>query len=79
MFLTDAGSMKSSLVRQLRSPLLWEDSIKAIADSGIKTFLEVGPGKVLSGLIKRIDPTTSVHNVEDLKTLDKVLTELEGL
>src|SRR4030043_129169 len=73
-FLDNVESIKTSLVRQISSPLLWEDSIIAIADSGIDTFIEVGPGKVLSGLIKRIVPEARVLNVEDLKSLEKTLS-----
>lgn len=76
LFLTNVESIKSSLIRQLNSPLLWEDSIKAIIDSGIEIFIEVGPGKVLSGLIKRIDPKVNVLNVEDDASLEKTLSSL---
>jgi len=75
-FLKDIGDIKSSLIRQLSSPLLWEDSVRSIVSSGIGTFVEVGPGKVLSGLIKRIDASVKVLNVEDMKSLDMALTEL---
>src|SRR4030042_1573183 len=68
-FINSVEDVKSSLVRQLNSPLLWEDSIKAIASSGADAFVEVGPGKVLSGLIKRIEPSAKILNVEDLKSL----------
>ena len=73
-FLDNIESIKTSLVRQISSPLLWEDSIIAIANSGIDTFIEVGSGKVLSGLIKRIVPETRVLNVEDVKSLEKTLS-----
>jgi [acyl-carrier-protein] S-malonyltransferase len=76
LFINTVEDVKSSLVRQINSPLLWEDSIKAISNSGADAFVEVGPGKVLSGLIKRIDPSARILNVEDLKSLDKTLTEL---
>jgi len=76
MFLNTVGDIKSSLIRQLNNPLLWEDSIKAITESGIDTFVEVGPARVLSGLIKRIVPSARVYNVEDIKSLNKTLTEL---
>jgi [acyl-carrier-protein] S-malonyltransferase len=74
IFLNDGDSVKKSLVRQLNNPLLWEDSIKAIFDSGIDTFIEVGPGKVLSGLIKRIEPSAKTFNVEDIKSLENTLS-----
>ncbi|HUO77782.1 MAG TPA: ACP S-malonyltransferase, partial [Thermodesulfovibrionales bacterium] len=76
MFLNNVESIKGSLVRQLSSPLLWEDSIRVIADSGVDTFVEVGPGKVLSGLIKRIEETAKTFHVEDIKSLEKTLAEL---
>lgn len=76
-FLTDEQLLKKSLVRQLSHPLLWEDSVRAIMDSGITTFLEVGPGKVLSGLIKRIDASATVFNVEDMDSLEKTLAVLK--
>jgi len=76
MFLTAKESIKNSLIRQLNNPLLWEDSIRVIADSGIDTFIEVGPGKVLSGLIKRIEPSAKIFNVEDEKSLNNTLSSL---
>jgi [acyl-carrier-protein] S-malonyltransferase len=76
MFLDNIKNIKASLIRQISSPLLWEDSIRAIADSGIETFIEVGPGKVLSGLIRRIVPEVRVLNVEDLKSLEKTLSQI---
>ncbi len=65
MFLQTLDSIKASLVKQLDSPLLWEDSIQAIINSGIRQFIEVGPGKVLTGLIRRIDPSVKVLNTDD--------------
>jgi [acyl-carrier-protein] S-malonyltransferase len=65
-FLKIAEEIKPSLIRQLNSPLLWEDSIKAIYASGIDTFIEVGPGKVLTGLIKRIVPEAKISSADSL-------------
>ncbi len=75
-FLKDADSIKDSLVRQLNSPLLWEDSIRLMVESGVDTVIEVGPKKVLAGLIKRIDGTVKIYNVEDTKTLEDTLKVL---
>src|SRR4030043_852438 len=77
MFLNDRDSIKNSLIRQLNNPLLWEDSIRAIADSGVDTFIEVGPGKVLTGLIKRIEPSAKAFNVEDMKSLENTLASIK--
>lgn len=75
-FLTRAEDIKLSLIRQLSNPLLWEDSVKAIKDSGVDTFIEVGPGKVLSGLIKRIVQEAKICNVEDIKSLENTLSSI---
>src|SRR4030043_885893 len=77
MFLNDRDSIKNSLIRQLNNPLLWEDSIRAIADSGVDTFIEVGPGKVLTGLIKQIEPSAKAFNVEDMKSLENTLASIK--
>lgn len=78
MFLNNVESIKGSLVRQLSSPLLWEDSIRVIVDSGVETFVETGPGRVLSGLIKRIEDRAKTFNVEDMKSLEKTLEALRS-
>lgn len=76
LFLDTVESIKISLVKQLNSPLLWEDSIRHMAASGIDTFIEVGPGKVLSGLIKRIVPEAKILNVGDTESLNKTVEAL---
>ncbi|MBS1235112.1 MAG: malonyl CoA-acyl carrier protein transacylase [Nitrospirae bacterium] len=78
IFLTSAERIKTSLVNQLNSPLLWEDSIRNMVETGIDTFIEVGPGKVLSGLIKRIEPSVKLYNVEDSASLKRTLEELKA-
>jgi [acyl-carrier-protein] S-malonyltransferase len=75
-FLSDVDAIGASLVRQLSSPLLWEDSIRKIAVSGVDLFIEAGPGKVLTGLIKRIVPEKKVMHVEDTKSLETALSSL---
>jgi [acyl-carrier-protein] S-malonyltransferase len=56
--------IKENLVRQIYSPVLWDDSMKFILSEGIKTFYEIGPGKVLKGLMRKIDPNVEVYNIE---------------
>ncbi len=74
IFLNTVDSIKASLVKQLDSPLLWEDSIRNMVDSGIDTFIEVGPGKVLTGLIKRIDSSVKTYYTD--QGIDRVIQEL---
>ncbi len=75
-FLRTAAELKPSLIRQISSPLYWEDSVRKMADDGCDTFIEIGPGKVLSGLVKRIAKDAKVLNVEDRKTMSDALLTL---
>jgi [acyl-carrier-protein] S-malonyltransferase len=72
--LTKASDIQASLVRQLPSSVLWEDSVRTMAAMGVTTFVEVGPGTVLSGLIKRILPDVMTLNVNDPKSLEATRT-----
>ncbi|MDD4237708.1 MAG: ACP S-malonyltransferase [Desulfotomaculaceae bacterium] len=65
--------VKASLIRQVSSPVRWEESVRRLVASGIQTFVEVGPGKVLSGLIKKTSREALIYNMEDLASLEKVL------
>ncbi len=65
---TDAVAIKEALSRQMTSSVLWQQSVEKMLEAGVKTFVEVGPGRVLSGLIRRIDKKTRVLNVEDEKS-----------
>ncbi len=75
-YLRTAGEVRPSLIRQISSPLYWEDSIKNMAADGCDTFVEIGPGKVLSGLVKRIAKDAKVLNVEDQKSMSDTLNSL---
>ncbi len=75
-FLRSPGELRSSLVKQISAPLFWEDSINAMAAEGFDTFIEIGPGKVLSGLVKRIAKNAKVLNVEDVKSMNDTLSSI---
>jgi [acyl-carrier-protein] S-malonyltransferase len=75
-FISDAEEIRKSLVRQLSQSVLWEDCVRTISSNGISTFIEAGPGKVLSGLIKRIEPGARTFNVEHMESLNKTLSEM---
>jgi [acyl-carrier-protein] S-malonyltransferase len=64
--------VKGLLVTQVSSPVRWEESMRRMIDHGIERMVEIGPGKVLSGLMKRIDPKIKMGNVEDIETLKKI-------
>ena len=61
--------IRDLLRKQIMSPVLFEDSINHMLDQGIDTFIELGPGKTLSGFVKKIDKKANVYNIEDLDTL----------
>jgi [acyl-carrier-protein] S-malonyltransferase len=60
---TDTAKIKDALLRQLYMPVRWTESIRLLIQNGVDTITEVGPGKVLSGLNKRIDKTLNLKNV----------------
>ena len=69
----DSEQLKQLLIEQLYSPVLWEDSVRTMLSEGVTHFIECGPGKVLSGLIKKIDRTAVVLSVYDEQTLQEVI------
>lgn len=70
--LISSKEIRSSLKKQVSEPVLWERSIRNIIEQGMSIFIEIGPGKVLSGLVKRIDNGVRVFNIEDRKSLEQV-------
>lgn len=71
-----AQDIRASLVRQLPSSVRWEESVQKMVQMGVTTFLEIGPGTVLTGLVKRIAPGAATLNVHDPKSLEATLTAL---
>ncbi|HEX3015118.1 MAG TPA: ACP S-malonyltransferase [Desulfobacteria bacterium] len=67
----------TSLIQQVSSSVRWEECIRRLAADGTTVFVEVGPGKVLAGLIKKIIPNVKVFGVEDVASLEKFLAYLE--
>jgi [acyl-carrier-protein] S-malonyltransferase len=71
-----AAEIRRKLVQQIDHPVLWEDTIRRLIDSGADMFIEVGAGRVLSGLMRRIDKSKAVLNIEDKKSADNVVAAL---
>ena len=74
--LTDGARVIDTLVRQVTAPVRWEEVVSRLVKEGAGTFIEVGPGKVLSGLIRRIAPEVRVLNVEDRSSLQTAMEAL---
>ena len=71
-----ASQIRQALIEQLYSPVLWVDTIKAMADSGVTRIIEMGPGRVLTGLNKRIDKSLDSLAVYDPPSLEKALAKV---
>ena len=74
---TTATEAKDALIRQVTGAVRWVDCVQALVAAGANTFVEAGPGKVLTGLMKQIDSTRKALNVEDAASLDKTLADLK--
>lgn len=69
---TSKEKVKPLLVAQVFSPVRWEESMQRMIKEGVERVVEIGPGKVLAGLMKRINPRVETGNLEDLQTLKKI-------
>lgn len=75
----EAGvSVASMLEKQVMSSVYFEDSVRYMIDRGVDTIIEIGPGKVLSGFIRKIDKSIKTYQVEDQASLEKTLAGLKG-
>ena len=75
---TTAAATEDALTRQVTGAVRWVDCMQSLIAAGAEVFIEVGPGKVLGGLLRQIDPAQKALNVEDAASLQKTLAELAG-
>lgn len=75
-YVANKADIKDLLIRQVSSSVLFEASLKKMIDDGVDTFIELGPGKALSGFVKRIDKTKTILNIEDMASLEKTKAAL---
>jgi [acyl-carrier-protein] S-malonyltransferase len=73
-----ASAAIDALVRQVSSPVRWDEVVRRLIENGAKTFIELGPGSVLAGLIKKIDRGATVFSVEDEAGLDALMAGVES-
>jgi [acyl-carrier-protein] S-malonyltransferase len=76
--ITSGSDARDALVRQVSSPVRWHESVTYLVDKGVGTVIEVGPGKVLSGLVRQIDRSVRCLNVEDNTSLKATREALTG-
>ncbi len=75
--MTEAADIKEKLIEQLYSPVQWEKTVEHLIQSGVDTFIEIGPGKVLSGLVKKVSRSVKTYAVSDLETSESVMEALK--
>lgn len=73
----EAADAENALIRQVSSPVRWSESVLALHQAGADVFVEIGPGKVLAGLIRRIVREARVFNISDAASLDAAIAELQ--
>jgi [acyl-carrier-protein] S-malonyltransferase len=69
-------AVRNALVRQVASPVRWVESVQKMVSMGVRRFVEIGPGAVLTGLIKRIDPSVELINISDVPSIEKFLESM---
>ncbi len=77
-YVADKADIIPLLVKQVSNSVLWEKSIRRMLADGVDTFIEIGPGKTLSGFIKKINRDVATYNAEDMASLEKTLTGVCG-
>jgi [acyl-carrier-protein] S-malonyltransferase len=77
-YVRDGDAARQNLARQVCAPVLWQQSMERLIKDGYRRFVEVGPKRVLRGLLRQIDRQVAVWNVEDPKSLEECLTEVKG-
>ena len=75
---TSGEEARDALIRQVSMPVRWEESMRTLIDEGVNTFVEVGPGRVLTGLLRQIERSVSTLNVEDEKSLAATMEKVAG-
>lgn len=76
-YVKESDEIKSALIKQLNNSVRWAETIERFKEDGYENYVEVGPGRVLKGLMRRIDRSLNAYNVEDEKSLTKTLKKLK--
>ncbi len=77
-YVTEKEQVKPLLIKQVSSSVKWEQSMRTMLADGVDTFIEIGPGRTLSGFMKKIDRTATVLNIEKLEDVDKAVKALRA-
>src|ERR1700751_4747380 len=74
--ITTGDEAREALIRQVTMPVRWEESMRLLIDEGVNTFIEVGPGRVLTGIMRQIERSVTTLNVEDEKSLQATVERI---
>ncbi len=77
-YIESSEQVKGLLYQQVMNSVLWEQTIRRMIEDGVDTFVEIGPGKTLSGFVKKINRGLTILNVEDMKSLEATVKALKG-
>jgi [acyl-carrier-protein] S-malonyltransferase len=77
-YINNRDEVKNLLYNQVMSSVLWEQSIRRMIDNGVRNFVEIGPGRTLSGFVKKIDRGLGIYNVEDMASLEATASALKA-
>jgi [acyl-carrier-protein] S-malonyltransferase len=75
---TSGSEAREALILQVSMPVRWEESVRLLIDEGVNTFVEVGPGRVLTGLLRQIERSVAALNIEDEKSLAATAEKIAG-
>ncbi len=77
-YIKSKDEVRDLLTRQVMNSVLWEDTIRRMISDGVDTFVEIGPGKILSGFVKKIDRSMNIFNVQDMDSLNKCIAGIQS-
>jgi [acyl-carrier-protein] S-malonyltransferase len=78
-YIGELDEVKNLLYQQVMTSVMWDQSICRMVEDGVRHFVELGPGKTLSGLVKRVDRGLNTYNVEDMASLERTVKALAGV
>ena len=75
-YVTDITQTRDLLAKQVADSVRWEQSVRNMIAEGVDTFVEIGPGKTLTGFLKKIDPSVKMYNISTWEDVERVCGEL---
>ena len=77
-YVTSTENIKELLARQVSSSVCWQQSVEKMIADGVDTFIEMGPGKTLSGFMRKISRNVTMYNIENMADFEKVVAAVKG-